>query len=74
MVHCHEQSISVTMTMPSLFVTRKMDCHGGIRLSSFVLGGLIIADKNVGLQCFVGAWTDYQCHSGMISNYIISLD
>ena len=33
-------SISITMIMSSLSVTRLMERHGGIRLSSFVLSGL----------------------------------
>ena len=77
MAHGHGRNISVcsvTMIMLSSLVTRPMDCHGGISLSSFVLAGLIIANENVDLPHFGGPWTDYQCHSGTTNNYIISSD
>ena len=45
---------------------------GGIRLASFVLAGLMIANENVDLPYFGGPWTDYQCHRETTSNYIIS--
>ena len=62
--HGHRQSISVTVTMLLSFVTRPMHCHGGTRLSNFVLLGPIIANENSDLPYFGGLWTDYQCHSG----------
>ena len=64
MDHGHGRSISVTMIMASWFVSRPMECHGGIRFSSFVIAEPIIANKNVDLPYFGGPWTDYQCHSG----------
>ena len=57
-------SISVTMIMSSWFMSRPMDCHGGIRFSSFVIAELIIANVNADLPYFGGPWMDYQCHSG----------
>ena len=45
---------------------------GGIRLSSFVLAGLMITNEKVDLPYFGGPWTDYQCHSETTGNYIIS--
>ena len=53
----------MSMIMSSSFVSRPMDCHGGIRLSSFVIADLIIANENVDLPYFGKRWTDYQCHS-----------
>ena len=63
MGHGHGWSISVAMIMSSSFVFRPMGCHVGTGLSSFVLAELIIANENVGLPCFGGPWTAYQCHS-----------
>ena len=63
MNHGHGPSISVTMIMFSPFVSSLMDCHGGIRLSSFVIAELIITNENVDLPYFGGPWIDYQCHS-----------
>ena len=40
---------------------------GGIRLSGFILAGLM-ASKNADLLYFGGPWTDYQCHSETTSN------
>ena len=42
---------------------------GGIRLSGFVLAGLI-ASENVDFPYFGRPWMDYQCHSEMTSNQI----
>ena len=64
MDHGHGQSISITMIMFSSFVSRPMDCHGGIQFSSFVISELIIANENVDLPDFGGPWADYQCHNG----------
>ena len=72
MDHGHGRSISVTMIMSSSFVSRPIDCHGGIRLPRFVLAELIIANRNVNLPYFGGPWTDYHCHSGTSSNHNIS--
>ena len=60
----HGRSISVTVIMSSSFVSRPMDCHGGIQFSSFVIAELITANENVDLPYFGGPWMDYQCHSG----------
>ena len=40
---------------------------GGIRLSCFILAGLM-ASKNADLLYFGRPWTDYQCHSETTSN------
>ena len=64
MDHGHGRSISVPMIMSSSFVSRPMDCHGGIRIYSFVIAELVIANENVGLPYFGRPWTNYQCHSG----------
>ena len=72
MDHGHGRSISVTIIMSSSSLTRSMESHGGIRPSSFVLAGLIIANENVDLPYFGGPWTDYQCRSGTTGKYIIS--
>ena len=61
------------MIMSSSFVSGPMDCHGGIRLSSFILAGVFTANGNVDLPCFGGPWADHQCHSGLTSNYSISM-
>ena len=56
----------------ALVVCDKVDgLSGGIRFSSFVLAGLMIANGNVDLRYFGGSWTDYQCHSETTGNYII---
>ena len=60
----HGRSMSITMIMSSSFVSRPMDCHGGIRFSSSVIAELITANENVDLPYFGGPWMDYQCHSG----------
>ena len=45
-----------------------------IRLSTFVPAGIIKANESVDLPYSDGPWTDYYCHSGTTSNYIISSD
>ena len=54
----------------ALVVCAQVDAlSGGIRLSSLVLAGLMIANENVNLPYFGGPWKDYHCHSETTGNY-----